>query len=143
MPGVADQAERLAFADPFAGGEGGECLGGDVRVGLEVEGPQFLLPREAGGLDPAFGAAAAPVVAFGHQQFGEEPAVGHLFPGGGLGEVGELGAQGGQAQDPAGGVDRGVGGGLGQAAVALDGHDGSPWLAGRVAGGRGRRSSWS
>ena len=35
----------------------------------------------AGGLDPAFGAAAGPVVALGHQQFGEEPAVGHLLPG--------------------------------------------------------------
>jgi hypothetical protein len=121
-PGVADQAQRLPLADPLAGGEGGERLGGDARVGLEVEGPQFLLPREAGSLDPAFGAASAPVVAFGHQQLGEEPAVSHLLPGGGLGEVGELGPQGRQAQDPAGGVDRGVGGGLGQAAVALDGH---------------------
>ena len=28
---------------------------------------------EPGGLDPPLGAAAVPVVAFGHQQLGEEP----------------------------------------------------------------------
>jgi hypothetical protein len=49
--GVADQTERLTPLDPFTAGEGmdGGCV--DVRVGLEVESPQGLLPREARGLE--------------------------------------------------------------------------------------------
>ena len=74
-----------------------------------------LLSRgNAGGLDPAFGAAPCPVVALGHQQFGEEAAVGHLVAGGGLGEISELGTDGGQPQQPAGGVDGSVSGLLGE-----------------------------
>jgi hypothetical protein len=34
---------------------------------------------EPGGLDPSFGAAAGAVVAFGHEQLGEEGAEGHLL----------------------------------------------------------------
>ena len=107
---------------------------------------QPLLAGEPGGLDPAVGAAAVAVVAFGHQQFGEEPAVGQLFAGGGVGELGELGADGGQPQHPAGLVDRGVGGLLGQSAVAFERrHDASPSAGGSVrppavaAAGRRRR----
>ena len=99
---------------------------------------------ERGGLDPAFGAAAGAVVALGQQQFGEEPAVGHLLTGRRVGELGELVADGGQAQHPAGLVDRGVGGLLGHAAAAA-------WLRSLAAVSfrcrrcRGRRlgSSWS
>jgi len=57
---------------------------------------------EPGSLDLALRAAAGVVVALGHEHLGEEAAVGHLLAGGGVGEVGELGADGGQAQHPAG-----------------------------------------
>jgi len=62
------------------------------------------------------------VVALGHQQLGEEPAVGHLLAGGGLGHLGEPGADRGQPQHPAGLVDRGIGGLLGQSAPAHCAH---------------------
>jgi len=77
--GVADQAERLTLLDPLAACEGvnGGRVDGGVR--LEVKGAQGLLPREAGCLDPSLRAPAGPVVALGHQQLGEEAAVGHLI----------------------------------------------------------------
>jgi hypothetical protein len=64
----------------------------DAGIGLEIEGAQRLFPGEAGGFDPALGAAAGAVVAFGHQQLGEKGAIGHLLAGGGLGQLGKLGA---------------------------------------------------
>ena len=138
--GVADQAQRLALLDPVAGGEGVDDGGVDVGVGVEVEVAQRLLPGEPGGLDPPFGAAAGAVVALGHQQLGEEAAVGHLLAGGGLGQLGELGADGGQAQHPAGLVDGGVGGLLGQPAAGPGVHGVAfPSCVAR----RGWRSSWS
>ncbi len=73
--------------------------GVDVGVGLEVELAQRLLPGEGGGLEAAFGAAPVAVVALGHQQLGQEPAVGHLVADGSLGQFGELGTDGGQPQD--------------------------------------------
>jgi hypothetical protein len=108
--------------------------------GTVVEGAQRLVPREPGGLDPALGAAAGAVVALGHEQLGEEPAVGHLLAGGGLGQVGELGADRGQVQHAAGLVDGGVGGLLGHAPAGLGGHGhvGVPSCAVRR-----WRSSWS
>jgi hypothetical protein len=120
--------------------DGGRVDGG---VGVEVERADRLVAREAGGLDPPLGAAPGPVVALGHQQFGQEPAVGHLVVGGGLGQLGVLGADGGQVQQPAGLVDGGAGGLLGQSAVALDGHGASSWRAGGFAGCLRNRSSWS
>lgn len=116
--GVADQAEWQAFLDPVAFGEGVNDGGVDVVVGEEVEGPQSFVAGERGGFDASFGAAPVAVIAFGHEQLGEEAAVGHLIAGGGLGQVGELGADRGQAQHPAGGVDRGVGGLFGQSSMA-------------------------
>ena len=66
-----------------------------MEAGGEVEGAQRLGPGEPGGLDPALGAAARTVVAFGHEQLGEEAAVGHLLAGGGGGGgVGEVGGTG-------------------------------------------------
>ncbi|MDQ0771716.1 hypothetical protein QF026_000182 [Streptomyces aurantiacus] len=73
--GVSAQAERLALLEPFAGGEGVDGGRVDAGVGVEVEHPQALDPGEGSGLDPAFGASAGPVVALGHQQFGEEGPV--------------------------------------------------------------------
>jgi hypothetical protein len=52
--------------------------GVDVRVGLEVEGAQRLLPWEPGCFDTTFGAVPGSVVAFGDQQLGQERPVGHL-----------------------------------------------------------------
>ena len=108
--------------------------GVDVRVGGEIEGPQGFVAREGGGFDAAFGAAAGPIVALGHEQFGEEAAVGHLVAGGGFGEIGELGSDSGQAQQPAGGIHCGVSGLFGQSSVAT-GHDPVPSAR--------RRRSWS
>ena len=136
---VADQAEREAFLHPVAGGEGVDDGGVDVRVGVEVEAAQGFLPGEPGSLDPPFGAAAGAVVAFGHQQLGEEGAVGHLLAGGGLGQVGELGADGGQAEHPACLLDGGVGCLLGQPVAWLGVHG----LAVPSRAVRWRRSSWS
>ena len=77
---VADQAERAALADPVAGGEladQGRVQGG---VGGEVELVEPLCAREPGGVETALGASDGAVVALGHDEFGEEPEVGQLFP---------------------------------------------------------------
>jgi hypothetical protein len=80
-----------------------------------------LLSRgNAAALIRRFGAAPGPIVALGHQQLREEPAVGHLIAGRGLGEVTELAADGGQAQQPASGIDRRVGGLFGE--PSMTGH---------------------
>ena len=115
--GVADQAERLARADPVAGGEGVDDGGADAGVGAEVEVGEPFRAGEPGAADLPLGAAAVAVVAFGHEQLGEEPAVGELLTLGLVGGLGELAADGGQPQHPAGGVDRGVGGLLGDASA--------------------------
>lgn len=65
--GVADQTQRLPLLDPFALGEGVDHGGVDVGVGVEVEGPQGLLPGELGGLDPTLGPASCTVVTLGEQ----------------------------------------------------------------------------
>jgi hypothetical protein len=139
---VADQAERQSLLDPLAGRQGVNDGCVDVPVGLEVEGPQRLLPRELRRLDPPFGASPGPVVTLGHQQLGEEPAIGHLVTGGGFGQFGELGPDGGQPEHAACLVNGGVGGLFGQSAMAFERHGISPWMAGRSAGCRSR-SSWS
>jgi hypothetical protein len=76
---VTDQAQRLPGADPGGAGQGVDGGGVDVRVGVEVEVVEPLLPREAGGFDSTGGAPAGPVVALGEQQLGEEATVGHLL----------------------------------------------------------------
>ena len=50
--GVADRAQRLALADPFAGREGVDGCRVDVRVGVEVEVFEPFLPGEPGSLEP-------------------------------------------------------------------------------------------
>ena len=79
MPESPIRQSGCALADPGAGGEGVDGGGVDVRVGVEVEVAEPFVAREAGGFDPAGGAAPVPVVAFGHQQLGEETPVGELF----------------------------------------------------------------
>jgi hypothetical protein len=59
-----------------------------------------------GSLDPPFRSSAGLVVAFGHQQFGEEAAVAHMVLHRAVGDVGELVADRGQPQQAAGTVDR-------------------------------------
>jgi hypothetical protein len=93
---------------------------------------------EPGRFDQPLGAAPGAVVAFGHQQLGEERAVGHLLAGGGLGQVGELGADGGQAEHPTGLLDGGVCGLLSQPMAGPGIHGRFPSAAWRV-----WRSSWS
>lgn len=51
--------------------------------------------------DAVLGASAGAVVAFGHQQLGQEPAVAVLFTFGVVGEPVELGVDGGQPQHAA------------------------------------------
>jgi hypothetical protein len=58
-------------------------------------------------MDAAGGAAAVPIVAFGHHQLGEEAEVGQLLALGCAGDLFEPAADGGQPQHPGGGVDRG------------------------------------
>ena len=53
--------------------------GVDVRVGVEVEVGQPFRAGEPGGFDSADGSALGAVVAFGQEQFGEEPVVRELF----------------------------------------------------------------
>ena len=66
-------------------GQGVDHGGADAGVGVEVEVGQPFRAGEPGAADLPLGAAAVAVVAFGHEQFGEEPAVGELLP---LGLVG-------------------------------------------------------
>lgn len=70
---VADQAQRVTAADPVAGGEGVDGGRVDVRVGLEVEVSEPLVPREPGRFDSAERGAAVPVVTFREEQLDEEP----------------------------------------------------------------------
>jgi hypothetical protein len=81
-------------------------------------------------MDTSLGAACVSVVAFGHDQFGQKSQVRQLFAVRGGGDFGEAGADGGQAQHPAGRID-GRGGGLLGDPTAGGGHDDS------------RVSSWS
>ena len=90
---VADQAERFALGDPGAGGELGDNGGLDAWVGVVVEVGQPLLAGEPGGGDPAGRAASVAVVALGHEQLGEAPAVGQLLALCGVGDLGEPGAK--------------------------------------------------
>ena len=59
-------------------------------------------------------AAVLAFVAFHGQQLDQEALVAGLLSGGGLGDPGVVFADGGQPQDPAGLLDRRVGGGVGE-----------------------------
>ena len=104
----------LAGADPRAFGQGVDQAGVDQRVGGEVEVGQSFRAGEPGLADQPGLAAVLAFVAFHGQQLDQEPLVAGLLPGGGLGDLGVLFADGGQPQDPAGLFDRRVGGGVGE-----------------------------
>ena len=98
---------------------------------------------EGGSLDPSFRAAAGPVVALGHQQLGEKPAIRHLITGCCFGKFWELGSDGGQPQHAARLVDGSIRSLFRQPAVAFErSHGLSPSTAERSVGRLGR-SSWS
>ncbi len=94
VPESPTEAERFAVTDPAAGGQGVDHRGADVRVGVEVEVVQPLLPREPGGLDAPFRAAPVAVVALGEEQLDEKAAVGQLLLLGGDDQVTDAGAHG-------------------------------------------------
>jgi hypothetical protein len=79
VAGVADQAQWVPGLDPVAGRQLVDDSGADGWVGVKVEVVDALVAREGGVVDAAGGAAAVPVVAFGHHQLGEEPEVGQLL----------------------------------------------------------------
>lgn len=62
---VADEAERVPVADPRGGAELVDRGRIDRAVGVEVEVPDPRVAGKPGGLDPAGGPAAGPVVALG------------------------------------------------------------------------------
>lgn len=69
----------MASANPVAGGEGIDGGGIDVRVRVEVEIPEPLVPREPCCFDAPHGGAPVAVVALGQQQFCEESLIAQLL----------------------------------------------------------------
>src|SRR5216683_7782816 len=135
---VADQAAWLPGGDPRGAGEGVDQRGGHLRVGVEVEVLDPLGPREAGVAHQAGLAALLAVVALQGQQLGQEALVAGLLAGRGGGDLAVPLADGGQPKDPAGLLDRGVGGGVGH--LVPDGGAGHHAPPSPAAGGA---SSWS
>jgi hypothetical protein len=105
--GVADQAERVAAADPVPGDERVDRGGVDVRVGVEVEVPEPHLPREPRRRYATDHGSAVAVAAFGQEQLGEEALLGELLAFGGLHGFIHDGTHRRQPQPPAGLVGRG------------------------------------
>jgi hypothetical protein len=110
------KAKWMTGADPGTGGELVDHRRVDRWVGGEVEVVDALVAGEAGVVGAAGRAALVPVVAFGHEQFGEEAEVGQLFAFGGCGDLGEPVPDRRQPQHARAGLDRGDGGLFGDAA---------------------------
>jgi hypothetical protein len=104
--GVPQQHERLTGPDPLETGQGGKRGGRHRRGGSEVEVLEVLEAGEPGLGDTSLAAAGIPFGDLGSQQLGEEGAVGQVVTDRGLGELLVLDPHGGQAQCPAGLVDR-------------------------------------
>ncbi len=98
FPGAAvtDQAKWLAGFDPGAGRQLMDDRGVDQGVGGEVELFDALVAWEAGVVDAPCGATLVPVVAFGHDEFGEKAEVGKLLAFGRGGDLFEPVTDGGQ-----------------------------------------------
>jgi hypothetical protein len=127
---VADQAARLPGGHPRALGQGVDQRGGHVRVGGVVEVLQPLGAGAGGVADQPGLAAGFAVVALDRQQLDQEPLIRDLLAGGRGGDLTVALADGGQPQDPAGLVDRGIGSGVGQlVAGGGPGHHTPAWLA--------------
>lgn len=115
--------------------------------------PEPLLPWEPGGFDSAGGPSARAVVAFGEEQFGEEPAVGELLLLRGGDNFLEAHPHGWEAQRAAGLVDGGVRCLLGHPAAAPGGwgdrgcgrraHDTAPCVDGAAASAAVEVRRWS
>ena len=58
-PGVADEAQGCSFADPVPGREGVDGCGVDVRVSVEIEISQPLVPAKVRCFDPSDGGCSA------------------------------------------------------------------------------------
>lgn len=95
-PGIPDEAQGLAFADPVPGREGvDDCLT-DVRVRVEIKVPKPFIPWEARRLDPPDRRTPVPIITLG-----QEPLIGELFPAGDRQDFLENCPDGGQPQAPA------------------------------------------
>lgn len=95
-PGVPDQTQRLALADPVAGGEGSDGGGIDIGVGIEIEVGQPLFARETSSLDPPHHTSPVTVVAFGKQQLRQKSVVRQLILACCSGGILDDGTNGGQ-----------------------------------------------
>ncbi|KJF19123.1 hypothetical protein SZ00_06050 (plasmid) [Rhodococcus sp. AD45] len=93
--GVPDQTQGLTLADPVARGEGADCRGIDVGIGIEIEVCQPLFARETRSLDPPHHTSAVTVVAFGKQQLRKKSVVGQLIFAGRSGGILDDGTNGG------------------------------------------------
>src|SRR5690349_24535523 len=82
--------------------------------GGEVGVVEAFRAGEAGLADQPGLAAVLAFVALDREQLDQKALVAGLLPGGGLGDAGVVFADGGQPQDPAGLLDRRVGGGIGE-----------------------------
>src|ERR1700739_3107736 len=104
-----------AFRAQAQGGRVAAAAAAAAGCAAKVKAGEPLRAGDPRAADLPLGAAAVAVLALAHEQLGEEPAVGELLPPALVAGGGELAAEGGQPQHPAGGVDRRVRGFLGDA----------------------------
>ena len=103
---IAEQDERLPVPEPSETGQGRERRRRHRRGRGQIEVVEVLEPREAGLGDAPLAATGIALLHLRPEELGEEGAVAEVVPHGGLGEPVMLGPHGGQAQRPAGLLDR-------------------------------------
>jgi hypothetical protein len=106
VPLSPEQHDRLSGLDPGPGLERSEHRRFDRGGRTEVELAQALEPREAGLGDAPLAAAREAVLELGGEDLGQIDPVAEPVPHGRVGERSGLLADGGQAQRPAGVLDR-------------------------------------